>query len=135
MDGGTLARFDAALEHDWRGTVRDFLALQVRGSADAHRVLRDLSGALLAHGEARREALAAGLDTLRRTDLRARLRSVRQPALVVAGQYDRITHPSASRELAEQLPHARFVELRRAGHAPFLSHTSQLADLLREFLT
>ena len=134
MEVETLARFDAALERNWRGTVRDFLELQVRGSADADRVLRELDAALLAQGEALPEALAAGLDTLRRTDLRDRLGAVRQPTLVVAGQYDRITHPSASRALAEQLPDARYVELRRAGHAPFLSHTSQLADLLREFL-
>jgi pimeloyl-[acyl-carrier protein] methyl ester esterase len=135
MASETLARFDAALERNWRGTVRDFLELQVRGGADADRVLRELNRALLAQGEAQREALAAGLDTLRRTDLRDRLRGVRQATLVVAGQYDRITHPSASRALAEHLPHARYVELRRAGHAPFLSHTSQLAGLLREFLT
>lgn len=134
MASETLARFDAALERDWRGTVRDFLELQVRGSAHAERVLRELNDALVAHGEAQGEALAAGLDALRRTDLRDRLRGVRQPTLVVAGQYDRITHPSAARTLAEQLPNARYVELRRAGHAPFLSHTSQLADLLREFL-
>ena len=135
MTEETLAGFDVALEHDWRGTVRDFLELQVRGSADGERVLRHLSAALLAQGEARPEALAAGLDTLRRTDLRHRLRDVRHPALVVAGQYDRVTPPWASRALAEQLPDGRYVELRRAGHAPFLSHTRQLADLLREFLT
>ncbi len=134
MASGTLADFDAALERNWRGTVRDFLELQVRGSPDADRVLRELNAALLAQGEAQPEALAAGLDTLRGTDLRGRLREVRQATLVVAGQYDRIAQPSASRALAELLPNARYVELRRAGHAPFLSHTSQLADLLREFL-
>jgi pimeloyl-[acyl-carrier protein] methyl ester esterase len=135
MSPETLGRFESALERDWRGTVRDFLELQVRGSADGERVLRNLNGALLCQGEARPEALAAGLDVLRHTDLRDRLRSVRQRTLVIAGQYDRITPPAASRTLAGQLHDARYVELRRAGHASFLSHTSVLADLIREFLT
>ena len=134
MRDETLARFDAALERDWRGTVGDFLELQVRGSADAVHVLRRLRNTLLDQGEAVPEALAAGLDTLRRADLRDRLASVRQPALVISGQYDRITPPAASHALAQQLPRARYVELRRAGHAPFLSHTAQFAGLVREFL-
>jgi pimeloyl-[acyl-carrier protein] methyl ester esterase len=130
----TLARFEAALARDWRGTVRDFLELQVRGSAEGDRVLSELNTALLAQGEARPEALTAGLEALRRSDLRDCLGGVRQPTLVVAGQYDRITPPWASRSLAGLLADARYVELKRAGHAAFLSHTSQLAELLREFL-
>jgi pimeloyl-[acyl-carrier protein] methyl ester esterase len=134
MAAETLERFEAALGRDWRGTVRDFLELQVRGSAVGDRVLRNLQHALASQGEASPEALAAGLETLRRLDLRGRLGDLRQPALVVAGQYDRITPPDASRALARQLPAARYLELRRAGHAPFLSHTYQLAEAVRECL-
>jgi pimeloyl-ACP methyl ester carboxylesterase len=59
---------------------------------------------------------------------------VRAPTLVIAGQYDRVTLPAASRALSEVLPDARYVEIRRAAHAPFLSHTAEFATLVTNFL-
>lgn len=134
MPGATIARLAAELRTDHRGTVSDFLELQARGSADAERVLERLRNALSDHGHAQPEALAAGLETLTNSDLRATLPYVRSPALVIAGQYDRITPPLASRALAKGLPDARYVELRRAAHAPFLSHGEQFALLVEKFL-
>lgn len=122
------------LRSDYRRTVSDFLELQVRGSAGGEAALAQLRAALFAHGEARPEALAHGLELLRDTDLRPLLGGIDRPALVVAGQYDRVTLPAASRALAEALPNARFVEIRRAAHAPFLSHLAQVCALIAEFL-
>jgi hypothetical protein len=59
---------------------------------------------------------------------------VRTPTLVVAGQNDRITAPGASRVLATTLPDARYVEMRRAAHAPFLSHRKEFIAVLEQFL-
>ena len=44
-----------------------------------------------------------------------------------------MTLPAASRALAEALPDARYVEIRRAAHAPFLSHTAEFAGSGDEF--
>jgi pimeloyl-[acyl-carrier protein] methyl ester esterase len=54
--------------------------------------------------------------------------------LVIAGQNDRITAPGASRALAEALPDAQYVEMRRAAHTPFLSHRKEFAAVLARFL-
>ena len=62
------------------------------------------------------------------------LGSIGAPTLAVAGQYDRVLLPAATRALAAAMPHARFAEIRRAAHAPFLSHTAEVADLLSDFL-
>jgi pimeloyl-[acyl-carrier protein] methyl ester esterase len=129
-----LAEQAIGLRTDYRRTVSDFLELQVRGSAGGEAALAQLRAALFAHGEARPQALARGLELLRDTDLRPLLGGIAQRALVIAGQYDRVTHPAASRALAETLPHARYVEIRRAAHAPFLSHLPQVSALLSEFL-
>lgn len=131
----TLERLATQLRTDYRRTVSDFLDLQVRGSSESAEVLAHLRAALFEHGEAQPEALAAGLELLRNTDLRPTLSLVRAPALVVAGQYDRVTRPAASRALAEALPNAKYVELRRAAHAPFLSHSAEFTRLMREFLS
>ncbi|MGH8296198.1 MAG: alpha/beta fold hydrolase [Steroidobacteraceae bacterium] len=129
-----LAEQAAALRTDYRRTVADFLELQVRGSAAGEETLKQLRAALFSHGEARPQALARGLELLRDTDLRPLLGGIATPALVIAGQYDRVTLPAASRALAEQLTDARYVEIRRAAHAPFLSHLPQVSALLAEFL-
>ncbi len=129
-----LAEQAADLRTDYRRTVGDFLELQVRGSAGGEAALTRLRAALFAHGEAHPAALAQGLALLRATDLRPLLGGILQPALVIAGQYDRVTLPAASRALAELLPDARYVEIRRAAHAPFLSHLPQVTPLLTEFL-
>ena len=151
-----LSQQAASLRADYQRTVSDFLELQVRGSAAAGATLSQLRTALFAHGtqpvpntthrgtgpEQRPEnpgrrqldALACSLELLRNTDLRPCLAQITLPTLVIAGQYDRVTMPAASHALADALANARYVEIRRAAHAPFLSHLPQLTALLTEFL-
>ena len=146
-----LAAQAAGLQMDYRRTVSDFLELQVRGSTGSTEALTQLRAALFAHGSAddgsrsesdasrepegpRLAALMRGLELLHDTDLRPLLPGITVPSLVIAGQYDRVTHPAASRALADSLPDARYVEIRRAAHAPFLSHLAELGAMIPDFL-
>ncbi|MDP8984717.1 MAG: alpha/beta fold hydrolase [Pseudomonadota bacterium] len=111
--------------------LEDFLELQVRGAAHADLTLAALKRSVLACAAPHPEALEAGLGVLRSTDLTATLGHIRQPVLVVSGQYDRVTSPQAARALASALPSAHAVVIRRAAHAPFLSHPDEfLAQVL-----
>jgi pimeloyl-[acyl-carrier protein] methyl ester esterase len=134
MQPAVLTKLATQLRSDYQRTVSDFLELQVRGSVEGDSVLEQLRRALFVHGQAKPEALAAGLNTLANSDLRPTLSHVRVPTLVIAGQYDRITAPVAARALAMALPEARYVEMRRAAHAPFLSHSKEFATLVEGFL-
>ncbi len=131
-----LARLVNRLHSERERAVSDFLALLASGSAPrtVARVLARLRGALRSQGTACPEALTAGLARLRDGDLRAALPMVRVPALVVAGQRDRIIRPAAVRALAHALPDARYLEVAGAAHAPFLSHPVQFARELSGFL-
>ncbi len=136
-----LAAQAASLLTDHRRTVSDFLELQVRGSAGGAEALEQLRAALFAHGSAGASvqdshlpALARGLELLRNADLRPLLPEITPPTLIIAGQYDRITLPAASQALANGLPNARYVEIRRAAHASFLSHLTELSALISDFL-
>lgn len=122
----TVLEFAAQLARDPAGTVASFLELQVRGSTGAAAVLGRLTHALQAHGAARPDALAFALALLRRNDLRALARRLPVPALVIAGEYDRVTPPQAADALARLLPRATLRLLHRAGHAPFLSHPDEV---------
>jgi pimeloyl-[acyl-carrier protein] methyl ester esterase len=123
LSAPVLASFSRQLETDYHQTVSDFLDLQTRGSVNGAEVLAMLRKALFTHGEAQPEALTEGLQILASADLRSSLPAINQTALVIAGQYDRVTPPGAGKALAGELPHAQYLEIRRAGHAPFLSHT------------
>jgi pimeloyl-[acyl-carrier protein] methyl ester esterase len=78
--------------------------------------------------------LRAGLDILADTDLRSRLDTVRQPALVVAGERDRLTPAEAGRRLAAGLPGGRLLALPGAAHVPFLSHPGAFVAAVTGFL-
>jgi pimeloyl-[acyl-carrier protein] methyl ester esterase len=134
MAESAITKMATQLQADYEQTVSDFLELQVRGSAESASVLTQLRQALIAHGAAQPDALEVGLKRLAGSDLRATLLHVQMPTLVIAGQNDRITPPSASRALAGTLPNARYVEMRRSAHAPFLSHRAEFAELVAGFL-
>jgi len=131
-----LTRLIHRLHVEGERAVRDFLALQVRGSAPATatRTLAMLTEALRTHGAAQLDALVSGLARLRDSDLRRALPQLSVPALVVSGQRDRIIRPSAGRALASALPRARYVQIAGAAHAPFLSHPVQFLKALTGFL-
>jgi pimeloyl-[acyl-carrier protein] methyl ester esterase len=131
MSAPILENFARQLETDYERTISDFLVLQARGSANSESVLQTLHSAIFAHGEAQREALTEGLKLLAASDLRSQLPTIKQHAVVIAGQYDRVTPPAAGQALAQMLPHAKYVEIRRAGHAPFLSHPTEFIDATR----
>jgi pimeloyl-[acyl-carrier protein] methyl ester esterase len=134
MPATALEKLATQLRSNYKRTVSEFLELQVRGSSASEKVLAELHGSLFSHGEAHPKALVSGLTTLKDSDLRSNLSMVRAPTLVIAGQYDRVTLPAASKALADMLPNARYVEFRRAAHAPFLSHTAEFAPMVAKFL-
>lgn len=135
MNPAVLEGFAAGLQRDYRRTISNFLALQTWGDEHATQALRALRAGLDDHGEPDPRALAAGLQILRQADLRDQLASVAVPSLVIAGEFDRITPTDAGRELASRLPSARFLQVPKAGHAPFLSHPEAVTRAVTDFLS
>lgn len=135
MNPGVLDGFAAGLAGDYRRTLSNFLALQTWGDENASQALRSLRANLDAHGEPDPQALTAGLGILRTADLRDGLAAIAVPSLIIAGEHDRITPVAAGRELASRLPSARFVEVPKAGHAPFLSHPETVLREVESFLS
>lgn len=134
MATAALQQFSAELELDHAATLRRFLALQVRGSAHERELLADLRAELFGRGEPDLTALRGGLEILRDADLRTELYAIRQPALVIAGERDKLTPPEASHYLAQALPDARLTEVAGAAHAPFLSHPDIFVEQMMGFL-
>ncbi|HSQ69547.1 MAG TPA: alpha/beta fold hydrolase, partial [Steroidobacteraceae bacterium] len=129
-----LRDFASSLRIDHARTVQNFLALQTRGDEQAASTLRLMRRQLESHGPPDPRALAAGLEILGSADLRDRIGTIAVPALIAAGESDRLTPPGAALALAQAMPQARLALLPRCAHAPFLSHPDAFLAELRPFL-
>ena len=67
-------------------------------------------------------------------DLRPRLAHILPPTLVVAGHYDWVCPPAASRALAAGIPDARLVLVPDAGHFPFSEEPAIFHDIVATYL-
>lgn len=130
----TLARFGDELRVAWRQTLLRFLSLQVQGSEHGRAALAAMRHEIFTRGEPAPVVLAHALDALASIDLRDRVPRLSQPTQIVAGERDALTPAAASAWLAGALPHARYVAIPGAGHAPFLSHPDAFAAALDGFL-
>jgi pimeloyl-[acyl-carrier protein] methyl ester esterase len=133
MAPDVFAQFFTRLQQNMPATVQDFLRLQVRGDSHAAETFATLKASLLQH-PAVPQALQNGLALLRDADESASIAKVELPVLMVTGEYDRITHPDACAQLAQQLPNARYALIKRAGHAPFISHREEFVAEVNNFL-
>jgi len=74
------------------------------------------------------------LDAMRRLDTLERLPSLRCPVLAATGEDDILVPARYGRQIAEQVPGARFVLLPGVGHSPPLEDGRAFNRLLRDFL-
>ncbi|HLA92257.1 MAG TPA: alpha/beta hydrolase [Actinomycetota bacterium] len=79
------------------------------------------------------EVWTEGLAGLMDMDLRHSLRHVRVPALVLVGEHDRVTPPSAAVVLAGELPDGRLEILEGAGHIPMMEKHEEFNRRLEDF--
>jgi len=133
MAPAVFEQFFARLHANIETTVQDFLSLQVRGDVHAMHTLKALRMRLLQHPPDA-AMLETALAMLREMDLRPLLPTIRVPTLLIAGEHDRIAHPRATQSTQALMPHAHYAEIKRAGHASFLSHRDEFMDTLNEFL-
>ena len=130
MAPDVFRKFSEELTRDWQAVVDRFLALETLGSPNEKAELRWLRSAVYAHGKPNRAALMSGLAILERIDLRARLVHLNVPSLWLGGRRDRIVPPQAILAAAK-LSGGR-AEILAAAHAPFLTRSELIANLIIE---
>ncbi len=72
---------------------------------------------------------------LAQADLREVASGLALPALCIAGSHDGSTPPDLVREMADTIPQAEFVLLRRAGHLPCVDHPEAHGAAIAGFLS
>ena len=81
-----------------------------------------------------RAALKVYCGSMENGGLRARLKAITSPTLVVWGEADRIVDPDYGRAYAEAIPRARFQLLAGAGHVPQMETPELLAETVWPFI-
>jgi pimeloyl-[acyl-carrier protein] methyl ester esterase len=133
MRPGTLEEFARGMREDPETTIAAFLVLNAMGVAGARAQVRALAVRLARGGVPSDAALDESLATLRDTDLRSQAASLSTPTLVAHGRLDRLAPFAAGRWLADNIPHARWVEFHDAAHLPFMSHRDAFVRALEDF--
>jgi pimeloyl-[acyl-carrier protein] methyl ester esterase len=129
MEAETLKRFGDELKVSYRATLLRFLTLQVKDSTEGKATLSHLRQSLFDRGSPDASSLAAALDLLAETDLRAGVAALDAQVAIVSGERDMIAPVEAGEWLAREVPGARFRALPLAGHAPFLSHPNEVMEV------
>lgn len=71
---------------------------------------------------------------LSRTDTTESLEKIEIPALLICGEEDALTPPSAMREMSRKIKKAEFVPIRRAGHMSPIENPEEVNRAIRIFL-
>ncbi len=131
----SLTQFSDNLVNHTEQTLKRFLALQVRGTADEREQLRGIRALVEARPQPQAEALRLGLEILRSTNMRPHLREMQRPLQFIFSGRDMLVPVAAAEAIRPLAPKARIDILPQAGHIPFLSHTNDFLNPLQEFIS
>lgn len=132
MDAAVFDDFATGVRSDAAGALARFALLQAKGDVDASAVARTLRAALCRDAVAL-NALRAGLECLRRTDLRMQVAAVNQATLLVHGANDGLVSVAACEWLRNLLPAGDVQIFSGAAHAPHVSAPQAVAAAIAEF--
>ncbi len=80
------------------------------------------------------ESFLYSIASLRKTDLRPRLKEVKIPAMGMYGDRDVVVHPGQWKDMRAGIPHARIERYHDAGHFIMLDEPQKFSEKLKNFL-
>ena len=131
VEADVFKQFSDNLQVDQAQALQRFLLLQARGAKQRKETVRALSAQIGAAPTPHPDALAAGLDLLIKTDLRAELAALTCPILSLLGMRDTLIPQQVIEALPSQISHQLIAD---AGHAPFISHPQECAQAIIGFI-
>jgi pimeloyl-[acyl-carrier protein] methyl ester esterase len=129
-----LESFASSLQADCQLTLMRFLALQVNGLPEGKAILKALKNAIQECDPPSEKVLKAGLELLKTVDLRDQLSSLNCPVSVIQGDKDTLIPVEVSQNIQKIQPASEMNIISGAGHVPFLSHQSQVIEIINRFL-
>lgn len=124
-----LKDFTDLFSEDYERAMDRFISLQLLRHPQTKQLKRQLKQDLFAAGQPEQQALQAGLEILRITDLRKDLKQIKTPMLYLLGEHDTLVSQAIGEKLDCQVE-----VLTRAGHLLFCTHQQLFVEKLLAFL-
>ena len=115
-------------------TLIRFLALQVNGLPEGRKFLTGLKKAIQECDSPAEKVLLSGLDILKDADLRDVLSRLHCPVNIIQGDQDTLVPVKASLDMQKIQPENELNIIQGAGHVPFVSHQSQVIEIISRFV-
>lgn len=129
-----LENFAKNLQLNCQLTLVRFLALQVYGLPDGKSILAELKKAIHECDPPSENVLQSALNILKNADLRNDLSQLGCPVSIIQGDKDTLIPVQASLDMQTIQPASELNIITGAGHLPFLSHQSQVIEVIGRFL-
>lgn len=134
MEPAIFKAFAESLDSDQTETLQRFLLLQARGSMHSRETIRRLAEQLAIEQAPVAEALIAGLDLLINTDMRKQLATLQCPVKMILGERDTLIPKEMLLAATQLQTQVKTTLLAGAGHAPFISQSSECQNEIENFL-
>jgi len=129
-----LEDFSNNLQLNCQLTLIRFLALQVNQLANAKVLLKELKVAVKECNPPTENVLQSGLGILKQADLRQSLVTLTCPVYLILGDKDTLVPVEVSQNMKQIKADLQVNIIEGAGHVPFLSHQSQLIEIIKQSL-
>jgi len=133
MQASVIDSFGERVSKDTHDALRRFVLLETRGDTESRTIARRLRALTDEPHLPSAETLNAGLEILRKTDLRAHLPHITQPVLLLHGEKDGIVPLIAAQYLKGALPQARLDVFADTTHAPLIAQPLRTAACIMDF--
>ncbi len=132
MKAELLEDFSNNLLLNCQQTLIRFLALQVNQLQNGKHILKDLKLAVKECDPPTEQVLQSALLILKQADLRQAMLTLACPLTVILGEKDTLVPVQLGQDMKQLKPDLQLAVIERAGHVPFLSHQSQLIDIIKQ---
>lgn len=133
INASVLSSFAQLLKDDSNTTIQRFLAIQAMGSEHARDDIKWLKKVVLRQAKADMVALRGGLELLQHTDLRQELAQLAIPVRGIYGRLDSLVPRKTIEPLSKLLSDFEYTILKKASHAPFISHKDEFIELFNGY--
>ncbi len=129
-----LEDFATNLSINGQLTFIRFLALQVGSSSNGKQILKEIKQAIQECDPPVESVLQNGLSILKNADLRAELMTAQYPIKIILGDRDTLVPVQVGQNIKKIQPNCEINIIAGAGHVPFLSHPSEVIDIINRFI-
>jgi pimeloyl-[acyl-carrier protein] methyl ester esterase len=129
-----LIQFKEQLVKHREKTIERFLAIQTMGSETAREDIKELKLLLKQYNPPNIDALTAGLNILKTSDLRDTFANCSVPIYGIFGRLDALVPYKAIMQMSELNTRFHYEIIEKASHAPFISHKKEFISAIKSIL-